>query len=739
MSFPSLLTTISFATLRGARPSACSLSFARSFSTSNVSLSTSNVSLGLIFGSSSPFISSSPPSTRPHAQQPPSPSRSYHSYPRCNLSSPSQPSLARLSSSSPPSPPPRSSSSSPPTPPRPPRYIPPPPPKHKPWALPKGSGKRTRSDFERMRELQEKDWELRTKLRRLPMEERKELKVLEEMHLDAKIALTEQQFGKLLRFEPMDGRSTNVDLQRWFEELPKKDLTERNVWNEFVLTRTAVATWFCSPRDRPLDNQYHSVRFRDPIVNSGFQVIKPIMVTLLVAFALYLTAAVITDRLYCQSELSGTSSWLLGPWGGWIVVVGLLSIMCIVPHWIKNAKARLDPRSGASQRSIRASLPRMFDLVMVFLNLDRAMNVFKFIPLEGTYLHIWTSMFGHSDNDHITSNLFFLVLSGFFAYSFFDDRSPFTEWISPFSRRFSSWFNETFFNGWFERHDDGWIIPYLRQLPGLLNEDWTLSDVSTPPEPTRRLTGLFHFLVFCLAASAFPLLLFFQVPHELLGIPKAQRTLLSILKDPSKLRSQKPPWDFDPKEKKIRLSHRIMSELDCLSALGISQTVCAVESLALMTMTFGCWNPIFLPLQHHCLDSIYNEIKATWEGASPAGDFGHLPGIVFGLIYFFVGGIVWDWFLDKATLFRPSTRSEDAPSELAPAVETSAGTETENEEQENSTLVEKVELLVPLVPSILPSPPSDPLPTSSEEEVVEVESSSPEPPSKRRGWRWWSS
>lgn len=156
--------------------------------------------------------------------------------------------------------------------------------------------------------------------------------------------------------------------------------------------------------------------------------------------------------------------------------------MCIVPHWIKNAKARLDPRSGASQRSIRASLPRMFDLVMVFLNLDRAMNVFKFIPLEGTYLHIWTSMFGFVLFPPLSSRLRSILLTlsvslspclatattttspvtffswslavsltvlcplraaayaellrsqGFFAYSFFDDRSPFTEWISPFSR-----------------------------------------------------------------------------------------------------------------------------------------------------------------------------------------------------------------------------------------------------------------------------------------------------------------
>ena len=189
-----------------------------------------------------------------------------------------------------------------------------------------------------MKQLQKKRWDLwkGLKLKKLSKEEAKELSILEKTNERAKVALGDWENCKTHKFEPMDGTSTNVGLERWFEELPNKNLTEKTVWNEFAIVKPTftLLNWWSprffplSPRDRVV-NEGLSLRFSIPVADNGYsflafgtrspfsrfyarsiadRVVPFSQAVFFATFVLYYTAACFTDRALIKSETTGSVS-----------------------------------------------------------------------------------------------------------------------------------------------------------------------------------------------------------------------------------------------------------------------------------------------------------------------------------------------------------------------------------------------------------------------------------------------
>lgn len=55
--------------------------------------------------------------------------------------------------------------------------------------------------------------------------------------------------------------------------------------------------------------------------------------------------------------------------------------------------------------------------------------------------------------------------------------------------------------------------------------------------------------------------------------------------------------------------------------------------------------------QYHIAKGIFRDLENIWEGTSPAGRFGHLGGILFGFLYWFIGVSLSSHFLELVLTF----------------------------------------------------------------------------------------
>ncbi|KAL7417256.1 hypothetical protein BDY24DRAFT_377236 [Mrakia frigida] len=401
-------------------------------------------------------------------------------------------------------------------------------------------------------------------------------------------------------YVPMDGSSSNAELKSWWEEVGKKTLKGREVWDEFVVTRPVR-----SPSSSP--NEITLGTFK-PTVDDGFRGLFPLSITLGSTFLLYLGAAYATQEVESRCDPSGAVAVVLGPFEGWLNATLFLGTVASAVFLVKAAGSR-----PGSSRSLLGALDRFF--------------VVDWTPFRRSYAHGWALPFGHADSNHLFANLRVLVLFGFLAYPFFDERG-----LWAFLKQHSAW-------------------PYLLGIPGSINSSWAISGPSDEvAEPKKTSIGAFHFLVFCVATCVVEPVIR-QVHHSFIVLPRAQKQILRLLQNPSEVRSLTPAWFFIPKAKKIYLAETIQATFKAQGTVGMSLTPFALSSLSFLQMAVN-WHPIYLPFQYYAFKFIKKDLQRTYETRRDGVNSNHNTAILFGVVYFFVGDNVWEWFLDKASRLR---------------------------------------------------------------------------------------